>query len=245
MRNAIPRFRSRIAELSAVDVSLIQRRSDPDLGALRQKVESTLADVFGAHSVEYEQFGGVRLDTAPVFFGRETSLQAVRQGYAHGVKQTIAKLETVVALLEEKLGSTDEGGDTRARRAFGDLVLHPEIGRAVTSLFESGHYANAVEDGCKVLDVLVKMRSGRHDLSGTDLMQVVFSPKNPVLRFSGLQTDSEKSEQQGMMFLYAGAMLALRNPRAHGLLPDTAESAIEYLGLVSLLAKALDRATRA
>ena len=101
-----------------------------------------------------------------------------------------------------------------------------------------------MEDGCKVLDALVKMRSGRDDLSGTELMQAVFSPKNPVLRFSELQTDSERSEQQGMMYLYAGAMLALRNPRAHGLVPDTAESAIEYVGLISLLAKALDRAKR-
>ena len=176
MRTAIPRLRSRIAELKAVDVNTIQRRSDPDLIALRQKVEATLADIFGADSVEYEQFGYVQLDKAPVVLGREISVQALRQGCADGIKQTIAKLETVVALLDEKLGSTAEDSDTRARRAFGDLVLHADVARAATSLFEGGHYANAVEDSCKVLDALVKMRSGRHDLSGTELMQAVFSP---------------------------------------------------------------------
>ena len=88
------------------------------------------------------------------------------------------------------------------------------------------------------------MRSGREDLSGTELMQAVFSPKSPTLRFSDLQTDSERSEQQGMMFLYAGTMLALRNPRAHGLIDDDPERAVEYLSLVSLLAKALDRTKR-
>ena len=46
------------------------------------------------------------------------------------------------------------------------------------------------------------------------------------------------------MFLYAGAMLAFRNPRAHGLIQDAAESAVDYLAFLSLLAKMLDRAER-
>ena len=75
-------------------------------------------------------------------------------------------------------------------------------------------------------------------------MQTVFSPKTPVLRFNQLTTETDKSEQQGMMFLYAGAMLALRNPRAHELMQDDPEQAIEYLSLLSMLAKALDRAER-
>jgi hypothetical protein len=47
-----------------------------------------------------------------------------------------------------------------------------------------------------------------------------------------------------MMFLYAGAMLALRNPRAHKLIEDIPEQALEYIGFLSLLAKALDRANK-
>lgn len=168
----------------------------------------------------------------------------MRQGCAEGIERTIGKLRTLIELFDEELGGASEDPTSRARRAFGDLALQSDVARATTQLFEDGHYANAVEDACKVLDALVRMRSGRDDLSGTELMQAVFSPKNPVLKFSDLATDSEKSEQQGMMFLYAGAMLALRNPRAHGLVRDDPETAVEYIGLVSLLAKALDRATR-
>jgi hypothetical protein len=47
-----------------------------------------------------------------------------------------------------------------------------------------------------------------------------------------------------MMFLYAGAMLALRNPRAHELIQDDPKQALEYIGFLSLLAKLLDRARR-
>ncbi len=137
----------------------------------------------------------------------------------------------------------DESPDQRARRALEALDLHPEISKASDKLFRDGHYTNAVEDACKALDALVQDKSGRHNLSGTDLMQTVFSPKAPVLRFSNLTTETERSEQQGMMFLYAGAMLALRNPRAHKLTQDGPEQALEYIGFLSLLAKSLDRTT--
>jgi uncharacterized protein (TIGR02391 family) len=59
-----------------------------------------------------------------------------------------------------------------------------------------------------------------------------------------LETETDRSEQRGMMFLYVGAMLALRNPRAHALIQDDPEQALEYLGLLSMLVKALDRAER-
>jgi uncharacterized protein (TIGR02391 family) len=136
------------------------------------------------------------------------------------------------------------GHAPRARQTLAGLDLHPELARTVVTLFNDGHYSNAVEDACKILDGLVKIRSGRDDLSGTDLMQTVFSPKNPILKFNDLRTETDRSEQQGMMFLFAGAMLALRNPRAHGILQDEPDTALEYIGLVNLLARALDRSTR-
>ncbi len=125
------------------------------------------------------------------------------------------------------------------------LTCTPRSSGLAAQLFRDGHYANAVEDACKVLDMLVKMRTMRTDPSNTELMQLVFSPKTPILKFNEQQNDSEKSEQQGMMFLFAGAMLALRNPRAHGLVTDHPERAMEYLSFLSMLAKSLDRTQRA
>ena len=47
------------------------------------------------------------------------------------------------------------------------------------------------------------------------------------------------------MHLFLGAVLALRNPRAHALLDDSPEMALEYIALLSLLAKRVDQAKRA
>ena len=175
----------------------------------------------------------------------ETPLHEVREGYKLGIEQAISNLRTVLELFEEQIGDLGVSPAGRALKALGELELHSEIERAAGKLFRDGHYANAVEDACKVLDGLVKIRSGKHDLSGTELMQTVFSPKNPILRFNELKTPTDQSEQQGMMFLYAGAMLAFRNPRAHQIIEDDPEKALEYIGFLSLLAKSLDDAKRA
>jgi uncharacterized protein (TIGR02391 family) len=244
MRTAILKLHRRIEELQAVDVNAIQKRGDPALEALEHKIDDALIEIFGNDTVEYNRFHVGSLDTAGYSFGSGTPLHEVREGYQRGIEGAISNLTTIVELFEEKLRDLGESSSGKALRAIADLRLHPEIERAVSKLFEDGHYANAVEDACKVLDGLVRIRSGKFDLGGTDLMQTVFSSKNPVLRFSDLVNDSERSEQQGMMFLYAGAMLAFRNPRAHGLLKDDPEEALEIITFISFLAKALDQARR-
>lgn len=244
MKAAIPKLERRIAELKAVDVSTIRDRGESRFDALEQKIDDTLIEIFGNDTIEYQRFRVGYLDTAPISMHGETSLREVIEGYRRGIDQAISSLQTVIDLFREKLQDLGETPEGRAFRAFGDFDIHPEIERAVGRLFRDGHYANAVEDACKVLDGLVKIRSGRGDLSGTDLMQTVFSPKAPVLRFNDLQTETGRSEQQGMMFLYSGAMLALRNPRAHELIQDDPEQALEYIGFLNLLAKLLNRAER-
>ncbi|HEV8645782.1 MAG TPA: TIGR02391 family protein [Burkholderiales bacterium] len=117
----------------------------------------------------------------------------------------ISNLATAIEILEEKIGDVGASPTGRARKAFTDFDLHPEIAEAAAQLFMDGHYANAVEDACKVLDGLVKVRSNKFESSGTELVQTVFSPKNPVLAFNNLATPTDQSEQQGMMFLYSGA----------------------------------------
>jgi uncharacterized protein (TIGR02391 family) len=243
MQAAIPKLERRITELRGVDVSAIPARSDPQLHSLEQKIEATLTEIFGFDTVEYRRYRVGSLDTASINMLHPTPLHEIREGYKRGIDRAVSTLRTIIDLFQENLADGGGTPTSRAARAFRELRLHPEIVRATEKLFYDGHYANAVEDACKVLDSLVKMRSKRFDLGGTELMQHVFSPKAPVLSFNTLRTETDRSEQQGMMFLYSGAMLALRNPRAHELIEDDPETALEYIGFLSLLAKSLDRTT--
>jgi Protein of unknown function (Hypoth_ymh) len=52
-------------------------------------------------------------------------------------------------------------------------------------------------------------------------------------------------EQLGFMMMFSGAVAGLRNPRAHKLINDDPERALEFIAFVSLLAKLLDGAKKA
>src|SRR5262249_30743710 len=119
--------------------------------------------------------------------------------------------------------------------------IHPRIAKASASLYTGGHYAEAVLKGWLELENFVKERSGRRDLSGSPLMEHVFSPKAPVLAFNALADQSDLDEQKGMMLLFQGTVFTFRHPRAHKPVTDSPEQAFESIVLISFLAKRLEQ----
>jgi uncharacterized protein (TIGR02391 family) len=245
IRAAIPKLQRRIKEIEAFDPTTLTRRFDPSTTALENKIEGTLVEVLGHGTIEFNRFHPTSIDMGGISFGGETPLYQVMEDVREGLDRAKSNLQTLIEVLQERLNDAGESPAARARRAFGDMNLHPEIAGACATLFANGHYANAVETACKVLDGLVKIRSGKFELGGTELMDHVFSPRSPVLKFNDQITESDKSEQQGMHRLYSGAMLAFRNPRAHGIFEDGPDQALDLIGTLSMLAKALDRAKKA
>ena len=75
-------------------------------------------------------------------------------------------------------------------------------------------------------------------------MRTVFSPKDPVLAFNDLSDQSDHDEQEGMMHLFEGAVLGIRNPRGHSFLDDVPGRALEYIMLLSLLANRLEESKK-
>ncbi|MFM0098729.1 TIGR02391 family protein [Paraburkholderia nemoris] len=245
MRAALPRLKRRMEELEGFLPVLITDANDPQISALEAKLQDTLSEIFGMSGNNWERFKPYAIVPAPMRFRQDrVSAFNLTDALHKGINRERTNLDTIIELFEEKLADFQDDPIDRARRAFGDLDLHPDIAQECTKLFEDGHYSQAVETACKVLDMLVQRRSLRNDLSGTPLMRSVFSPKTPVLKFNDQQNDSEKSEQEGMMHLFEGAMLALRNPRAHGITQDHPERAVEYLSFLSMLARSLDRTKR-
>ncbi len=130
--------------------------------------------------------------------------------------------------------------------AFGVLAfkLHPQISQACVNHFRNGEYRSAVVDACIALQDLVRDSSGCSDVDGTKLMQEAFSPNSPILAFNDAATRSDAGEQEGWMYLFKGAVMALRNRRAHSLAPHSAEEAVDYITLLNILATQLTTARR-
>ena len=140
LRNALPRLRSRIEELRAFDVDTIQSRSDPRIGALEQKIDSTLADVFGEDTHEFSRFGNTNLDHSPINMHYATPLPEVRAGVTRGFAAAVERLQTIVQRFEmEGLLTVDQVADyvkvtnKTVRRLVAWLLIEQPEGRLATS----------------------------------------------------------------------------------------------------------------
>ena len=74
-------------------------------------------------------------------------------------------------------------------------------------------------------------------------MMEALAPDNPRIKLTDLNNDSEKDEQHGFQFIFAGAVLAIRNPRGHEYnLVETPDQCLDNLSLASLLLRKLEKA---
>lgn len=126
----------------------------------------------------------------------------------------------------------------------GKYDFHPEIKRVSEKLYQDGHYKQAALEAYIRVIREVKTRSGLNE-DGDSLMNHAFGCDNrtPVIQFNSLQTDAERDEQKGIMFLFKG-IVGLRNYKAHtNTLFDDSSRAHDYLALASLLMRVLEIAT--
>jgi uncharacterized protein (TIGR02391 family) len=115
--------------------------------------------------------------------------------------------------------------------------FHTEVAKTSAALGANGHHRQAIIDAFIGVESAVQRKTGLKD-TGDALMSRAFSARAPVLRLS-----EHEEEQAGFMFLFKGAVKAVRNPYAHRLIsPESPIEALEWLALASALHRLLDRA---
>lgn len=127
-------------------------------------------------------------------------------------------------------------------------LVHPDIIRVARSLYQDGHYFESARSAFIEINARVKMlfpelkgKDGKQ-LDGYPLMQTVFSAQAPKLVIADTSTDTGANVQRGFMDMFAGAVAALRNPKAHENASITAEDAARQLMFASMLMYKLDEA---
>ncbi len=135
------------------------------------------------------------------------------------------------------LPSPEEGADPQ--RLFSTLITETEIVSVSRDLFASGHFSLAIQEAFKALEKFVQTKAG-NIMSGTTLMDQVFSPKGPQLGWSKRESQSELDEHSGYHRIFSGAVMGIRNPCTHEFnWVEDASTALELLSLVQhLLRKA-------
>jgi uncharacterized protein (TIGR02391 family) len=242
MKNAILKIDRGLQALTTLNINSISCGTDPQLVSLSQRLGKIITDIFGNDTHEYYQYNPF---TTLTYIN--LSLSRIPQNDSPVVKKKIE--QAIVTFTSIKEGFIDELQDLndssesiKATQAYEGLNLHLRIANAASELFKNKHYANAIGDAVKALCELIREKT-ELDTDGVALMQTAFSSKNPILQFNQLKDQSDMDEQRGFMEWFTGTIFALRNPRAHKLISDEPEMALEFIAFVSLLAKLVDKSS--
>lgn len=120
--------------------------------------------------------------------------------------------------------------------------FHPVIHQHCRKLFVQENYFHAVFEAAKVYNKLVQ-RKAISEKDGQALMLEVLS-LNGVLKVNTGRTQTEKNVQEGVKFLSAGLMQAMRNPTAHEPAldwPISKDDCLDMLSFISYLLRQLDK----
>ena len=133
--------------------------------------------------------------------------------------------------------------NTELLREFISRGFHQEICHHCRKLFEQGSYFHAVFEAAKVYNKKVQGKA-QSTKDGQSLMMEVWTSSG-VLKITRCQTETDKNIQEGIKFLSAGLMQALRNPTAHEPAlnwPIFKEDCLDILSFISYLFRQLDKA---
>lgn len=129
----------------------------------------------------------------------------------------------------------------RTLHPFDERNIHTRLPAKVRELFDDGHYAEATFTAFKFLDKEVQRLSGSTE-SGFKLMMAALNEASPLVRLTPCVTTTDKDEQKGYQFLFAGSMLAIRNPRGHEYaVVDSPDACLDHLSLASVLLRRLEQ----
>lgn len=238
VRRAIARLLKRAEEVKVLQTSGA-RYDAPEVDVVESEIRSTILEIFGENSHEFRENQYFDVTEGSQWLGM--SEHECQARLVAGIPHALAKLQGLISRLEERLENSPADA---AKSAFRGLTIHPRIKGVSAELFQNGHYAEAVFGASKALVNMVKEKSGIYDIEGASLMQNVFSPNKPILVFNEMKDQTDRDEQQGMMFLYTGAISAIRNPRGHENMEDDPNRALEYLVFISMLASRVEEARK-
>lgn len=111
-------------------------------------------------------------------------------------------------------GAAQSREDDGLQAAFIARELHPDVARHAQRYFLQRNFFHAVFEAAKGYNKAVREKA-RSSKDRRDLMLAVWGPDTGVLKFTPCVSDTDKNQQDGIKFLSAGLMSAIRNPTAH------------------------------
>ena len=117
--------------------------------------------------------------------------------------------------------------------------MHKEVVKITKDQMKHKNYRNIISDVCIALESYIRKKINSPDImdiGGAKLMEHVFSKDKPIIKLS-----DKAEEQKGFMFLFSGAIKAIRNQCSHKIYSISLQEALEALSFLSLLFRTVDK----
>ncbi len=133
---------------------------------------------------------------------------------------------------------------SRFRFKLENRNIHEQVIKYSEKEIKDENYFHSVFEGVKGIGDRLRSMSNLH-ADGHALVETAFLISNPLVRINLLQTDTERSEHNGLANLIKGLFSHIRNPTAHVarikfIIPE--DEALDVLTIVSFIHKKLDKA---
>lgn len=152
-----------------------------------------------------------------------------------------------VAEIDRQAEVAEKLGDDAPTISAG--ALHPWVWESARSLWQSGHFREAVRAASVKVNAEMQNRVGRRNISETDLFKQALSDDAPVPGKARLRPAGDddgktaKSVRRGVAAFAEGCYAAIRNPASHEEGEVSEQVALEQLAAFSVLARWVDAAT--
>jgi len=153
------------------------------------------------------------------------------------------KQETLGGIFARCLSQS--GQQDMLRQEFEQRGFHQQIHAHSKRLFCQSNFFHAVFEACKAYNKEVRTKA-QSNKDGADLMLAVWGSDTGCLKVTACQTETDRNVQDGIKFLSAGLMRAVRNPTSHEPAihwPIGKQDCLDLLGFVSFLFRQIDTAT--
>lgn len=230
----------------------VRDSNDPKFKTWKNTVERSLIRVFGPDSPELKQFQKLQFFYSAIIMtlGSDYSHKH-RECFERDFEILISSIKNYIEELqqyhdeevEKKLEDTGIGIEEKVSPKDFWQDIHPKITSVAKRRFENAHYADAVLSAFREVNSCVKkivMNKTANELDGASLMHTAFSPNNPIIVLDDLSKDSGQNVQKGYMEIFAGAMIGIRNPKAHENMDIEEIPAKHRIYLASLLMNKID-----
>ena len=194
-----------------------------------------LRHIYPSHISQIKSFVSIRFTLRQRYYMARDEWK-VQRAYEHGLQSARALLESLMEEITEYGLENNDGSIDKE-------CMHPDVDELSKKAMQADLYADAVERAFKAINSRVKKMVKGQVPAGDDgvkLMQEVFSEKSPLIRVASDDDPSGADVQRGYMFMFAGGMSAIRNPKAHDNIEIDRNDALRKLYFASMLMYKLD-----